>query len=431
MKLQQFKLDSISFFKEVIELCKLKTTSERIQFSLLFFTYIGFSTFFVFNTYLLDHPEVNADTFLGFDSQHISRRGFPNITSHPFMAIFSMPPVVIGDVISSVVGLKGKTMFLVFICSYFSVQSQIIVRRYLINIVELDVLSTNIISLFFAFFAYNFAIVMSFDSFAFSFFFLSMATYYFSDQLKRKKNISIASGVLLILTIGGITITNLSKIISVYFFDRIPLKAILKRQIVIMSVFALSLLSLAGSLYFIFNRERIMDLFVRYEYYSRTVFHSPDEIFQTIMSRFFGAPVLLSDYMVIERDLPDGPYILAANYEFYWQYGFVIILLALLLWSIICNYKNRIVLFIVFNFFLDILIHVIFEYGIGEAFIYAGHWLFSFPILLGWLIKSQNKRIGQVVVLAICFLSLATLLNNANAFYELYHNFGLVYFGIN
>ncbi|WP_422104212.1 DUF6080 domain-containing protein [Winogradskyella sp.] len=428
--ISSFLRDSKSFLRDFSTLCLPRTKSERLIFLIIAIAYMAFAPFFVFNTFLLDHPESCCDTFLGFDSQYISRRGFANITAHPFMAVFSVPLTYLGNLIALILGYKAKTFFLVLFCTYLVIQAQIIIRRYLIKIIRLEIWKSNIITFFFAVFASNFALSISFDSFTFSFFLLTAAVYYFSSKLQNDERISTSSGFLLAFSIGGITITNIGKVLSVYFFDRISIKEMLKKQTIILSSFISLFIALTGVLIVFFNRERILDIFVRYEQYSRPDFHLPQETLQTVLSRFFGGPMLLPGYQVIEREFPDGPYTVLANYSEMWPYGITLVVMALLLWAIVSHLKNKLVLFITFNFLMDIVIHIVFEYGLGESFIYAGHWLFIFPILLGWLVKDQGERIGKIIVTFLVLIAVVTLGNNIFRFYEIYNNFGLEVYGI-
>lgn len=429
MGLKPFLKECRVFLREFAVLCVPKTKSEKILFLIVSIGYLAFSPFFIFNTFVLDHPESCCDLFLGYDSQQISRRGFANITAHPFMAFFSVPPAYFGDILAIMFGYKAKTFFLALLTTYLIVQSQVIVRRYLVNIIGLGAWGCNVLAIFFAFFASNFALSMTFDSFSFSFFLLSASTYYFSSKLKDGEEISLTSGILLSLSLGGITITNVAKGFSAYFFDRIPLKKILKKQTIILASFIAMFAGLSTILFYFFNRERIMDIFVRYERWSRPEYHLPEETLQTVISRFFGAPILLPDFNIIDRDFPDGPFTVLTNYDGWWQYGFTLIIMTFLLWSFVTHFKNKLVLFISLNFLMDVVIHIVFEYGLGESFIYAGHWIFSFPILLGWLIKDQNKKIGYTITFIILAFSLIALCNNAFRFYEIYHDFALKYYG--
>ena len=59
-------------------------------------------------------------------------------------------------------------------------------------------------------------------------------------------------------------------------------------------------------------------------------FYLPHETIQTVLSRFFGGPILFPGYQVIDRSLPDGPYTVLSNYDNFWQYGFTLIVIALL-----------------------------------------------------------------------------------------------------
>lgn len=429
MNLKFFFKECIVFLREFAALCIPKTKSEKLFFLIISFVYLAFSRFFIFNTFMLDHPEVSHSTFLGFDTQYIMRRGYGNITAHPFMGFFSAPFAYIGNIFAVIFGYKAKTFFLVLICTYIVVQSQIIVRRYLLNIIGLGVRNSNILTIFFSVFASNFALAMAYESFTFSFFFLSIATYYFSIKLKDKKEITLASGLILGLSIGGITITNLGKILSVYFFDGSHLKKIIKKQIIILSTFFAVFAGFAGILFYFFKRERIFDIFARYDEYTQPDFYLPQETVHTVLSRFFGGPILFPGYQVIDRSLPDGPYTVLSNYDNFWQYGFTLIVIALLLWSIISHINNKLVLFISINFFMDIIIHIFLKYGLGESFIYAGHWIFTYPIFLGWLIKDQNKKVGNLITLVIIGFTLITVCNNTLKFYEIYQHFGLPYYG--
>jgi hypothetical protein len=385
----------------------------------------------VFNTFLLDYPETCCNTFLGFDGQHISRRGFANLTDHPFMAVFSVPIVYIGNLLALILGYKAKTFFLVLFCTFLVVQTQIIIRRYLIKIIGLGVWKSNIITLFFAVFASNFTMAIVYDSFTFSFFLLTVAIYYLSCKLKNDERISISSGFWLAFSIGGVTITNIAKVLSVYFFERITIKEMLRKQTIIFSIFMSLFLALTAILYVLTSRERITDIFWRFGEYSQPWFYLPEEKFQTIISRFFGSPMLMPGYQVVDREWPEGPFTVLSNYTDMWQYGITFFIMALLVWGVWSQRKNRLVLFMVFNFMLDIVIHIVFEYGLGESFIYAGHWLFIFPILLGWLIKDQKERIGKIMVVLLILIAIVTLGNNMYRFYDIYSNFGLEIYGTN
>ena len=428
--LSSFMSHSRSFFKDFLCLCWPKTKSEKLIFLIIFITYTLFSPFFVFNTFLLDHPGTCCDTFLGFDSQYISTRGFAIISAHPFMAVFSAPIAYLGKLVGLIFGYKANTFFLVLFCTFLISQTQINIRRYLIDIIELDAWKSNVIIFFFAVFASNFAMAISFDSFTFSFFFLTCAVYYFSKKLKNDERISIASGFLMAFTIGGITITNLGKAISVYFFDKLSIKEMLKKQVIIISGFISLYIAFESILYFVFNRQRILEIFDRYEQFSKPEFHLPNETFQTVISRFFGGPMLFPGYQVIERDFPDGPYSVLANYSHIWQYAITFFILALLIWSLWTQIKNRLVLFLILNFLMDIVIHLVFEYGLGESFIYAGHWLFIFPILLGWLLKDRAEWMSKAIMVSLILIAIVTLCNNIFRFHEVYSNFGLEVYGV-
>lgn len=428
MRLSDFFKEPREFLNEFLKLCMPNSRSERIHFILLSTLYLAFSPFFVFNTFLLDHPEI-INLFFGFDNQLISQRGFANVSMHPFMAIFSAPPAYLGDLVASVFGYKGKTIFLVFFCTYLVAQSQVIIRRYLIDIIGLNSKICNAIALFFAVCAYNLVLSMTYEHFTFSFFLLCLATYYFSAKLKADKEVSLSSGLFLSLSLGGITISNISKVLSVYFFDNSSLKTTLKKQVIIFSAYAFLYGCLQVILIYFFAKDKISELYVRYEMFSESRLYPSNEFFQTVISRFFGAPILLPGYTVVDEKFPFGPWGAIVNYTEAWQYAIVIGFFGFLIWSIIVNRKNKLVIFIALNFLFDIVIHVFLKFGLGEAFIYAGHWLFLFPILIGWLIKAYDNRIGYAITSLLVIFTIVLAYNNSLRLYEFYHQFGISYYG--
>ena len=60
-------------------------------------------------------------------------------------------------------------------------------------------------------------------------------------------------------------------------------------------------------------------------------------------------------------------------------------LLFLVAASALLNLKNKYVQLLLMYLSIDFVIHFIIRYGMNEAILFGGHWMFAIPILLGWL----------------------------------------------
>lgn len=417
-------------YKSIRELSDLfypKSKEERLFFTICFFLYASFSLFFAFNTYLLDHPIAHSDLVLGFDNQYIFKRGYSNVTAHPFMSVFSMPIVFVGNMLATILGYKFKTVIVLAFSTYLVVQGQVLIRRYLSEIIGLKNIHCNLLVVFFAVSASNLLLSMLYESFTFSFFFLCVMTYYYSYKIKSNQKLHLSIGLIFAFTIGGTTLTNLGKTLTPFFFEKIKIKRIFAKQVLIISAFITTYALFSIMLIYFFGKNRVLDIFKRYENYT----DSSLSMFETVkasISGFFGAPLLLPDFQIIQRALPKGPYTIQILYDTFWQYGFTLAILTMLFFSIIYNWKNKLVLFIAFNLFFDIVLHLFLQYGLNELIIFAGHWVFTFPLLIGWLIKKQNNNVQKVIAGVLIACTLIAVLNNGVRLYELYQ-FGLEYHG--
>ena len=74
--------------------------------------------------------------------------------------------------------------------------------------------------------------------------------------------------------------------------------------------------------------------------------------------------------------------------------------------SIIQNHRHHLIQFFCCSFGFDILMHFGIGYGMEEAQLFCGHWLFFLPILLGMFIKnlSTNKYLTTLIALVTMFL---------------------------
>lgn len=403
-----------------------KTRSERLIFAIIFIVNTCVSFFFIFHTFLLDHPTINYNTIFGFDNPVYFKNGYNNINNHPFIYLVTIPIVYAGNALAYFMGYKAKTVFIIAICTYLVVQGQILIRRYLLEIIQLKKMECNLITIFFALFASNLVLTMLFESFTFSFFLLCCLTYYFSDKLNNNRELSLRAGVIFAFATGAVTLNNILKSLTPFFFEQKKFKEIIKKQAVISITFIIVYFISIVAQIFILGQNKFLAVFRLFNEYSTERTYQLQEYVQTFLSQFFGSPMLLPEFTTY---IDKGEILTKLiNYTSLWQYAIAILIFFVLVWSIIINRKVILVQFIVLNLVIDLILHVIFKYGLWESFIYAGQWVFCIPILIGWLLKRQNKGIKRIMLGVLVPIIVIIAVNNYYRLYELYL-FGLEHYG--
>jgi len=101
-------------------------------------------------------------------------------------------------------------------------------------------------------------------------------------------------------------------------------------------------------------------------------------------------------------------------YAHIWQYFIIGFILGISVYATFKYCKNRFFLMLILSFLIDAIIHIVFHFGLYEAFIYGAHWIFVVPLIWGW-IYTGNKNKRQVLFWDIVFvvLGLIIILNNS------------------
>ena len=70
------------------------------------------------------------------------------------------------------------------------------------------------------------------------------------------------------------------------------------------------------------------------------------------------------------------------------------------------------------SFMVDIVIHCILKFGLHTSYIYGGHFVFVYPLMLGWLFYSFRNRPNTFSILMI-LMSLMMVYLGFNNFYRM------------
>lgn len=290
------------------------------------------------------------------------------------------------------------------------------VFKYLKNIINLPLIISLLIVFFFSIFSTNILLSFTPETYTYTLFLLILFNYYTAIKFKKDGKIAGSALALGAITIGGLTVTNIVKVFIPVIFEKNLFKSWKKfgnavfRVVLSCVIFILLYLNRID-----FKYQNILSKSgQQYEKFSNV---KSTPIWDMIYSYFLGGNILFPSFFIREKHNMKGFYFKAVFMEVYsslFSYVFIGIILALILWSYFKNFKNRLVQVLMLSFFVDILIHCIFRFGLHTSYIYGGHFIFVYPFMLGWLFfayKNSPKTMSLLLSI-IGILCVYLLLNN-------------------
>ncbi|WP_228384294.1 DUF6080 domain-containing protein [Chryseobacterium soli] len=290
------------------------------------------------------------------------------------------------------------------------------VFKYLKNIIQLPLIITLLIILFFGIFSTNIILSFTPENFTYTLFLLTLYNHYAAIKIRKEEKIPASALVLAGITIGGLTVTNIVKVFIPVLFEKKLFKnwkklgsAALRVSIACIAYILLYLNRIDFKYQTIFSKTN-----QQYEKFSNV---KSTPIWDMICSFFFGGNILFPSFIISDKNNMKGfayKGLFMDTYSSWVPYIFVGIILILLCWSYMRNFKNKLVQVIVISFFVDILIHCFMRFGLHTSYIYGGHFIFVYPLLLGWLFHSYRSapKTLSFLALSISILFVYLLINN-------------------
>lgn len=227
-----------------------------------------------------------------------------------------------------------------------------------------------------------------------------------SGQLKREKRLSGWHATLWSLLLGGVTLTNFAKPLSLLLLSKEGSLWQRVRKVLLPTLLLLALVVAVG--YFYQQRRagaeepmlttQVNDL-LRFQ--TRSADLVPD---------FFGHPLLISDLEMRELHgetvLRPTPYACWAMKLLPWG---VVLLLLSMIWV---GRRYPLAWAIPLYLAVDVAVHLVGGYGLDEAVIFGGHWVFLVPMALGWLYRVVPRQTYRYMDLALLLLSIYMCTHN-------------------
>jgi len=290
------------------------------------------------------------------------------------------------------------------------------VFKYLKNIICLPLWLSVLILLFFGVFSTNIILSFTPENFTYTLFLLSLYNYYAAIKLRKEEKTPAIALSLAGITIGGLTITNFVKVFIPLLFEKNLFRDWRKFG---NAVFRITVATICFVLLYLNRIDfKYQNIFSKtnqqYEKFSNV---ESMPTWDMILSFFFGGNILFPGFIISDKHNMKGFDFKGLYMDLYsstFPYFFVAILLTLIIWSYCKNFRNKWVQVIAISFFVDIVIHCVMRFGLHTSSIYGGHFVFVYPLLLGWLFYAyrSSPKIMSVLTLTVLLLFVYLLANN-------------------
>ncbi|MCP2037274.1 DUF6080 domain-containing protein [Chryseobacterium sp. HSC-36S06] len=414
-----FKQKITDFFKTVFP----STKFELLLFIIFITVYGILGSFIALNYRIIFDDRIPWDAYFSFDNRAIVMTG-GGFERHPLANYYFDWIREFAYLFSG--GKKDETFRLVLAwCSNFAISLSLIqIYKYLNNIVRLPKKISLLILFFFASFSTNILLSFTPETYTYTLFFLILFNYYAALKLKKEQKIPAAALTLAVVSVGGLTVTNAVKIYIPLLFENKIFRSWKKlglaflRVLISVAVFALLFLNRLNFNYMNFFNKSGEQL----EKFSKP---RVTPVWDMISSWFFGGNILFPGFVIRDYHNKKGFEYKALFMDVYnsWiPYVFVAAVLLLVVWSYIKNFKNKFVQILMISFLVDIIIHCVLKFGLHTSYIYGGHFVFVFPMLIGWLFHSyrNSPKTLSFLYASLWVLFSFLVLNNIVRFQEFF-----------
>ena len=406
----------LSFLKSVFP----STKTELLIFLFFVIVYGANAWFIAENFRIIYDDRIPWDAYFSFDNRAIVQTG-GGFERHPLSNYFFD---FIRDFALWISGNHYNSVFRLVLSLFSTVVialANVSVFKYLNNIIKLPLKISLLILAFYGLFVTNILLSFTPETYTYTLLFLSIFNYYSAKKIKEEKSVSFAATIFGSVFIGGLTITNIIKVYIPFLFEKKIFWnwkkigwAVAKIATSVVVFVFLFLLRLDFNFQNFLNKTE--------EQYDKFSKPKVTPLWDMITSWFFGGNVLFSNYEIRDYHTKDKTFYYKALFmDVYTSaipYFFIGLILLIVILSVVKNYKNKLIWILVISFSIDILIHCVLKFGLHTSYIYGGHFVFVYPLLLGWLFFSyRNKTISLSILYGV--IMMMTVYLGFNNFYRL------------
>jgi len=412
-------LQKISGLKKLINkfvsILKVIFPSSKTEFLIFVFFVIlyGANAWFIAENYRIVYDDrIPWDGYFSFDNRAIVQTG-GGFERHPlsnyfFSCIRDFALWISGNHYNSVFRLV-LSLFSTVVIALANIQ----IFKYLNNIIMVPLKISLLILAFYSLFVTNVLLSFTPETYTYTLLFLSVFNYYSAGKIQEDKPVSFGATILGSVFIGGLTITNIVKVYIPFLFEK---KIFWNWRKIGIAVSKIAVSAGIFAFLFLLRLDFNFQNFLNKTEEQYDKFSKPKitPLWDMISSWFFGGNVLFSNYEIRDYHTKDKTFYYKALfmdvYTSVVPYVFITLLLVLIIWSIFKNHRNKLIWILAISFSIDILIHCVLKFGLHTSYIYGGHFVFVYPLLLGWLFFSyQDKTISLSILFGFLMLIIVYL----------------------
>ncbi len=399
--------------------------AEAILCTALFLAYAWLGAQVLYHTPFIDMEEGTIGSYLGYDNiSYLHTRGGTFDICHPFFNVFHilktfflLPFSAMGHARTGILGLLLGT-------SLLTSSAVTLVFRYLRRIVGLPTRRALLLSLCCAAFFTTTVLSFTIETYTFSLPALMFSLYFLAEEWKKCGYVRGRSVFLLTFLCGGITVTNAAKPLLLLLLNRrmTTWHRIFRSMWRCTWPFA-ACVCLVFALYSIKIKLLAPDepSPVETTIQLKKYFIFGDSGFaQRAFTDFWGSTMLTAPLtpQTVGTETVLRP---ASTYgDAHWKtvcVGIILLFCTVSAWKARRNkYVQQLLLFLS----IDGLAHFVLRYGMNEAVIFGGHWLFSIPLLLGWGYGQIPPKLRPAADALLLALLCALLIGNGAELLRVY-----------
>ncbi|WP_027381045.1 DUF6080 domain-containing protein [Chryseobacterium daeguense] len=405
--MSKFKTKFLHFFKLIFP----STGIELIVFLFFLVAYGYLGSYIAIHYKIIFDSRIPWDAYFSFDNKSIVMSG-GSFERHP-LSYYFFNWIRETALFLSHGKMDGNFRFALAWFSNIAVSLSVLqVFKYLKNIIGLPLIMNSLLTLFFGSFSTTLLLSFTPENFTYTLFLLTLFNHYSAIKLKKEEKIPALALAFSGTSIGGLTVTNIVKVFIPIAFEKGIFKnwkkfgnAVLRVLFTCVCFILLYLNRIDFNYKNIFNKTS-----EQYEKFSNV---NSTPTWDMILSYFFGGNILFSNFIIRDKHNMKGldyKGIVMDVYSSWVPYIFIAVLLSLIFWSYFKNFKNKLVQVLMISFLFDIIIHCVMRFGLHTSYIYGGHFVFIYPLLLGWLFYAYKNTPKTLSFLGVIFCIMLTYL---------------------
>ena len=377
-----------------------------------------------------------------------------DVLRHPLLPYLMWLPYGLNQILISLLGINGALYIAAVIILFFGFCTTIILYRILQELIGLGRWDATLLTVFFFSLAYVLVTNIATDHFGISLFLILWSLYLIGKASKEGRVLQTWKSALLVFLTAGVTLTNGAKVLAAELIARGKGFFHWKYFMIAIGCWLLAVgLGLWEERVYVYPKEQAEKKYFQehkaemikkaredHERYKHApwVIHKGKPFgkgsilkwtdkttsrWETLKENVFGESLQLHEDYVLD-DILNSERPVLLSYHHPWNYVVEVLLVLLLLASICCGFRERLLWMCLLGILPDALMHIGLGFAINEIYIMSAHWIYIFPIAFAYLLKAncQKPTANRQRLIANSLRTLIALLT----VYLLIHNIALI-----